>query len=169
MSETRKRYTVRLICRCVILIICLIASFKAPRLFRALDGNAFFDRFTLLHLLWIVWVIDMIQQIIPIKNKVALGSQKLFLNRFKPIRDRIVRFLLSLPLRIIKVPSEESVFLSFLLFSMSVTWFVFWSGALSAWWWIRAAVQPAESSIGTILWCFPRWRLWAVFLHFPYL
>ena len=31
----------------------------------------------------------MIQQIIPIKNKVALGSQKLFLNRFKPIRDRI--------------------------------------------------------------------------------
>ena len=89
MSEIRKRYTIRLICRCLILVVCLIASFVSPNLFGALEHNAFFDRFTVVHLLWIVWVIDMIQQIIPIKNKVALGSQKLFLNRFKPIRDRI--------------------------------------------------------------------------------
>ena len=31
----------------------------------------------------------MILQIIPIKNKVALGSQKLFANRFEPIREKI--------------------------------------------------------------------------------
>ena len=31
----------------------------------------------------------MILQIIPIKNKVALGSQKLFANRFKPIQEKI--------------------------------------------------------------------------------
>ncbi|MDO4476030.1 MAG: hypothetical protein Q4B59_04530 [Lachnospiraceae bacterium] len=31
----------------------------------------------------------MIVQIIPIKNKVPLGSQKLFANRFRPIRDAI--------------------------------------------------------------------------------
>lgn len=91
MSEIRKRYTIRLICRCLILVVCLIASFVSPNLFGALEHNAFFDRFTVLHLLWIVWVIDMIQQIIPVKNKVALGSQKLFLSRFKPIRERINR------------------------------------------------------------------------------
>ena len=34
-------------------------------------------------------MIDMILQIIPIKNKVALGSQKLFANRFKGIREKI--------------------------------------------------------------------------------
>jgi hypothetical protein len=32
---------------------------------------------------------DMILQIIPLKNKVALGSQKLFANRFQPIREKI--------------------------------------------------------------------------------
>ena len=42
-----------------------------------------------LHLLWLIWVFDMILQIIPIKNKVALGSQKLFANHFKPIQKRI--------------------------------------------------------------------------------
>ena len=31
----------------------------------------------------------MIQQIIPIKNKLPLGSMKLFSDRFKPIRDKI--------------------------------------------------------------------------------
>ena len=49
----------------------------------------FFKEFHILHILWLVWVYDMILQIIPIKNKVALGSQKLFANRFKPIREKI--------------------------------------------------------------------------------
>ncbi|MBE6538508.1 MAG: hypothetical protein E7671_03480 [Ruminococcaceae bacterium] len=31
----------------------------------------------------------MVLQIIPIKNKIALGSQKLFANRFRPIREKI--------------------------------------------------------------------------------
>jgi len=89
MSEIRKRYTLRLVCRCLILVSCLVTSFAAPRVFDVLEGDQFFDCFTLLHLLWLVWVIDMIQQIIPIKNKVALGSQKLFQIRFKPIREVI--------------------------------------------------------------------------------
>jgi len=42
-----------------------------------------------LHLLWGIWVLDMLQQIVPVKNKVPLGSQKLFKNRFRPIRDKI--------------------------------------------------------------------------------
>ncbi|MBR6689857.1 MAG: hypothetical protein IKL65_00805 [Bacilli bacterium] len=49
----------------------------------------FFDEFHILHLLWLIWVFDMVLQIIPIKNKVALGSQKLFANRFQPIRKKI--------------------------------------------------------------------------------
>ena len=42
-----------------------------------------------LHILWILWCIDMFMQIIPVKNELALGSQKLFANRFKPIRQKI--------------------------------------------------------------------------------
>ena len=88
MSKTRKQYFARLFGRIIIFIVCLIMCFK-PNFYDVLDGMNFFDGFHILHLLWLIWVFDMILQIIPIKNKVALGSQKLFANRFKPIRDKI--------------------------------------------------------------------------------
>ena len=88
MSKTRKRYFIRLIGRIIIFILCLIMCFK-PKFYNILDGMNFFNKFHPLHILWIVWLVDMILQIIPIKNKVALGSQKLFKNRFKPIKKQI--------------------------------------------------------------------------------
>ncbi len=88
MSKTRKRYFIRLFCRIVIFIICLFMCFK-PDFFDILEGMNFFDGFHVLHILWFIWVCDMILQIIPIKNKVALGSQKLFANRFQPILEKI--------------------------------------------------------------------------------
>lgn len=75
--------------RCGILIVCLIMCFTHPQEFDILDGMNFFDGFSVFHLLWITWVIDMVLQIIPIKNKVALGSQKLFAHRFRPIRGKV--------------------------------------------------------------------------------
>lgn len=89
MSETRKRYIARLIGRCIIFILCAVLCFNQSEQFRILDGMNFFDALSPLHILWGVWVIDMIQQIIPIKNKLPLGSQKLFASRFRPIRDKI--------------------------------------------------------------------------------
>ena len=89
MSITRRRYFARLICRIVILIVCTITGFVFPESFDILNGFNFFAKFSPFHLLWIIWVFDMFLQIIPVKNTVALGSQKLFANRFKPIRDKI--------------------------------------------------------------------------------
>ena len=88
MSKTRKQYFARLIGRIVIFIACLIMCFK-PKFYDILEGMNFFVEFHILHLLWLIWVFDMILQIIPIKNKVALGSQKLFANRFKSIHEKI--------------------------------------------------------------------------------
>ena len=88
MSETRKRYFMRLIGRIVVFIICLSMCFNTLN-FDILNGNNFFKEFSILHILWLIWVCDMILQIIPIKNKVALGSQKLFANRFQPVREKI--------------------------------------------------------------------------------
>ena len=64
-------------------------SIFAPQEFDVLEGIGFFSHFSLLHILWLIWVADMFLQIIPIKNKLPLGSMKLFANRFKPIRDKI--------------------------------------------------------------------------------
>lgn len=89
MSETRKIYFGRLVLRCLIFILCAVLYFARPEMFGILEGMNFFSGFSALHILWIIWVLDMILQIIPVKNKVPLGSQKLFANRFRPIRDKI--------------------------------------------------------------------------------
>lgn len=89
MSPVRKRYITRLVLRCVVLVLCAALALFVPEEFAILEGMNFFRRFSLLHLLWAVWVGDMVLQIIPIRNKVPLGSQKLFANRFRPIRDKI--------------------------------------------------------------------------------
>ncbi len=89
MSRTRKRYILRLIGRCLVFAACLMLAITAPQKFDILNGMAFFQKPSLLHVLWLIWVADMIQQIIPLKNQIPLGSQKLFANRFRPIRDKI--------------------------------------------------------------------------------
>ena len=89
MSPTRKKYFLRLIFRCIVLLTCAAAYFLKPEMFGILDGMNFFREVSVLHLLWLIWVIDMVQQIIPIKNKLPLGSMKLFASRFRPIREKI--------------------------------------------------------------------------------
>ena len=89
MSITRKRYILRLIGRCLVLAACAVAAVLRPEIFHVLDKDGFFAGFSVLHLLWLVWVADMVVQIIPLKNQVPLGSQKLWQNRFRPIKDKI--------------------------------------------------------------------------------
>ena len=80
---------IRLVCRCVVLAGCFVLYALRPEEFAVLQGWNFFKGFSLLHLLWLVWAADTLQQIVPIKNKLPLGSMKLFQSRFQPIRDRI--------------------------------------------------------------------------------
>ena len=89
MSAMRKRYFWRLAGRIVVLVIGIFMYVKYPESFSVLEGMNFFKELSIFHVLWVIWVIDMVLQIIPIKNKIPLGSQKLFANRFKPIRDKI--------------------------------------------------------------------------------
>ena len=60
-----------------------------PQFYNILEGMNFFDEFHILHILWLIWIFDIILQIIPIKNKVALGSKKLFANYFKQSHEKI--------------------------------------------------------------------------------
>ena len=89
MTSIRKVYIARFIARCVILPACALMLLLRPEEFEILHGWNFFRRFSVFHLLWGLWVIDMLAQLMPIPKKVALGSQKLFRQRFQPIRDKI--------------------------------------------------------------------------------
>ena len=89
MSRTRKIYFARLAGRCLILALCALLYRFRRGAFAVLEGMNFFRLPSPLHLLWVIWVSDMFLQIVPIRNKVPLGSQKLFANRFRPIREKI--------------------------------------------------------------------------------
>jgi len=84
MSNVRKAYTVRLLGRCAIFIGCLFLFFYNPKELEVLQGGNFFRRFSVLHVLWGIWVTDMLFQLVPVKAAVALGSHKIFLKYFRP-------------------------------------------------------------------------------------
>ena len=88
-SKIRRTYIAKLVARCFALCVCFLLYFAFPGQFAILKGASFFRKLSLFHILWVVWMIDMFYQIIPVKNEVALGSQKLFRSRFRPIRDKI--------------------------------------------------------------------------------
>ncbi len=89
MSETRKRYFFRLAARSVIFLLCCLFYIFRREEFRVLTGWNFFREFSWLHILWLLWAVDTLEQIVPVKNKLPLGSMKLFASRFRPIRDRV--------------------------------------------------------------------------------
>jgi hypothetical protein len=86
-SRIRKLYIAKLIARCMILLLGFWLCWKRTEVFDVLEN--FFGKFSVLHLLWIIWMIDMVCQLIPVKDRIALGSQKLFEQRFRPIKEKI--------------------------------------------------------------------------------
>ena len=84
MSETRKRYLCKLVGRCMVFALCAIACVRSPEVFRVLEGWNFFREISWLHVLWLLWMADMLPQLIPYPNRVPLGSTKLFARRFRP-------------------------------------------------------------------------------------
>ena len=88
-SPMRRRYWLRLFGRCAVLLSTIILLIYRPRVFEPLKKGMFFKSIGLMHILWLIWVVDMLAQLVPIKKKLALGSIKLFPQYFRPIRKKI--------------------------------------------------------------------------------
>lgn len=89
MSKTRKVYFARLVGRCLILVFSIALLIYDKSQFEVLQDWNFFREFSVLHILWLIWLIDMVAQLVPAKGYIALGSQKHFLKRFQPVVERI--------------------------------------------------------------------------------
>ena len=89
MSKTRKAYWLRFWGRCIIVAIMLMVYIYKRDAFNIAKGWNFFERFSPLHLLWGIWMWDMILQLIPIKAHISIGSQKIFASVFRPIKEKI--------------------------------------------------------------------------------
>ncbi len=89
ISKTRKIYFLRLFGRSVVLLLAILMYIFQKSEFDILSGLNFFERFSVLHLLWCVWMWDMVLQLIPVKAHISIGSQKVFSSLFRPIKEKI--------------------------------------------------------------------------------
>ena len=87
ISRLRAIYLARLAFRCLVLFIGILLYIHAPQTFRIIEDGSFFSSFSIFHLLWLVWMGDMLQQLIPSRKGLALGSQKNFGVWFRPGRE----------------------------------------------------------------------------------
>lgn len=91
MSPMRKRYTLRLIGRCIVFLACIALLIFRPSEYDILNGWNFFSRLSVLHILWGLWVGDILVQLMPIGKNIPLGSKKLFQIHFIPLCSKINR------------------------------------------------------------------------------
>ena len=89
VSRVRKIYIVRLVMRCAVFLAAALLWLLRRDSFSVLTGLNFFREFSVLHLLWAAWMLDMICQLIPVKQYISLGSQKVFRFRFRPLAEKI--------------------------------------------------------------------------------
>lgn len=88
-SKLRKIYFLRLAGRIIVLLAAVLLYVFDRNSFNVADGWNFFSRFSPLHLLWGIWLWDMMLQLIPVKAHISIGSQKVFESLFKPIKEKI--------------------------------------------------------------------------------
>ena len=84
ISEFRRRYQHKFTFRCLIFLATVLLFFLRPEEFEVMSGWNFFRRFSLLHPLWLLWMVDMVLQLIPCRRYLPLGSQKFLLKSFRP-------------------------------------------------------------------------------------
>ena len=89
ISKTRKIYFLRLFGRIAVLILAVLLYIVKKSEYDILSGFNFFERFSVLHILWGVWMWDMVLQLIPVRAHISIGSQKVFSSLFKPIKEKI--------------------------------------------------------------------------------
>ena len=87
LSRFRRLYQNRFLFRCAVLAATALLYVLAPGQFEVLSGFECFHRPSVLHLLWIIWMVDMVLQLMPSKKYWPLGSQKFLKASFQPLKD----------------------------------------------------------------------------------
>lgn len=88
-SKVRKIYFARLFGRILVLISGILLFVFQREEFKVIEGMNFFKGFSVLHILWGIWMWDMILQLIPVRAHISIGSQKVFSSMFRPIKEKI--------------------------------------------------------------------------------
>lgn len=114
-SKFRNLYIKRLIIRVIILLVFIMLFFVKPNSFMITKGLNFFSSFSPLHILWLIWMIDMVLQLCNVSWYWPLGSQKYLKNRYIPNVKEI-------DIRLIKNNMKK---INIDCISVAITWILF--------------------------------------------
>lgn len=90
-SKFRRSYIRRLIFRIIIFISMIGIYIIYPNTFKVAKGLSFIKEFSPLHIIWLIWMIDMILQLCKVPKYWPLGSQKYWGHRYIPNIKKIDR------------------------------------------------------------------------------
>ena len=93
-SKFRQKYINRLITRIIILLITIGIYVFYPDSFIVAKDLNFIKQFSPLHILWFIWMLDMILQLCRAPKYWPLGSQKFFAHRYLPSIKKIDKKLI---------------------------------------------------------------------------
>lgn len=82
-----RKYRLRLAFRVLTAVATVWVLLADRAAFQVLLGGGFWQRPSPLHLLWLLWMGDMVLQLIPVREVMALGSQKQFERWYRPAPD----------------------------------------------------------------------------------
>ena len=74
----RNLYITKLVGRCIICCLCGLVYVADREAFEIMNGLNFFRRFSPFHIIWAIWMADMLLQVVPAKNRISLGSDSDF-------------------------------------------------------------------------------------------
>ena len=83
-SKFRRNYLRRLIFRIIILLIMIYIYIFHPNAYEVSKGINFIKKFSPLHIIWIIWMVDIILQLCKVPSYWPLGSQKIWGYRYLP-------------------------------------------------------------------------------------
>ncbi|MBR3610630.1 MAG: hypothetical protein IKL57_04075 [Oscillospiraceae bacterium] len=116
VSKFRKIYEGKFLFRCFVLIATAALLIAVPEQFEVMHGWNFFKEFSLFHILWAIWIYDMLLQLFPSRKYLPLGSSKFSLKDFIPHEIKNIRNLENL-LAYIKKCNKDTI-------KIGIVWFL---------------------------------------------
>lgn len=77
-TAIRRKYELRLVFRTAVSVAAALIYFRWPKAFAILEKGAFLEELSPLHVLWLIWVWEMLMKLRPARPLLALGAQKQF-------------------------------------------------------------------------------------------
>lgn len=78
----RVKYYIRFVFRLIVFTVLFVMYFIKSEVFNIMEEFNFFKQLTIIHIIWAIWMLDIIMQIVPTKNLVSIGSQKQFAQHY---------------------------------------------------------------------------------------